>query len=168
MQPIKTYERGFTLLELLVALTICVFIGIGAYAMLQSTLKTSQTTKEHSRYLNQLQKALWIIEQDFHQAKPKTLIMPSGNYALNFIRIGWPNPQDLPRDNVMNIAYEFSNNQLKRHYWPPNDINNQQTQILLEDISNFTIRPVNTLSVEILFHSLHYGDMRRIIEIPVL
>src|ERR1700722_3756848 len=49
-------DAGFTLLELLVALTIFSLIGLGAHTMLHSILQARETEASHALHLPQLQK----------------------------------------------------------------------------------------------------------------
>lgn len=161
------HRDGFTLLELLVALTICVFIGIGAHAMLQSVIKAQDIAKSHSQQLAQLQKAMWVITEDIEQMNPGTLAIPSGTYAAGFVRRGWSNPLGLPRSDLMQVSYQLDGTTLKRQYWSAEEkYPAPQTQLLLDNISSFGIVLLSPLEVEITFTSETYGPLRRVIEIP--
>lgn len=159
--------QGFTLLELLVSLTICVFIGIGAHAMLQSVIHAQNVSKERSAKLTQLQKAMWVITQDMEQMISQTMQLSSGSYSIIFIRKGWSNPMGLPRSNQMQVAYEIDGNKLKRLYWSAEEKGAApQTQLLIEDVTSFSLQQISSLALEINFSTTLYGSLRRVIEIP--
>ena len=169
MNPKSHSIKGFTLLELLVALTICVFIGIGAHAMLQSVISAQAASKAHSEQFAQLQKAMWMMTEDMEQIVPASLMTSPGNNSASFVRRGWSNPLGLPRSDILQVAYEFDGHSLKRHYWSEDDKGTtQQTQLLLADITNFSLRQASPLAVEITFSAPLYGSLRRVIEIPGL
>ena len=58
-------SKGFTLLEVLVAIAIFAVLSLAAYQVLQGVLRSSEISKEHSESLTELQRAMLIIEQDF-------------------------------------------------------------------------------------------------------
>lgn len=180
--PMKRHTRlGFTLLELLVALTITVFIGIGSYAMLRSVTHAQAAAKRHSEQLVALQKAVWLMTEDFEQMLPSSMNaappalgrtpLPLGRthpeYDIQLTRKGWSNPLGLPRSNLMRVAYKLDGQTLKRFFWSADDENAvPQTQVLLTDVMRFSVQPLSPRAMEILFFTTEYGAIRRVIEVP--
>ncbi|MCB1656922.1 MAG: type II secretion system minor pseudopilin GspJ, partial [Pseudomonadales bacterium] len=60
--------RGFTLLELLVAVAIFALLGVGSYRLLASTISVRDTAKAHDAALIQLQRSFIVMNRDLSQA----------------------------------------------------------------------------------------------------
>ncbi|SUD53922.1 general secretion pathway protein J [Ectopseudomonas oleovorans] len=60
-------QRGFTLLELLIAIAIFALLGLATYRMLDSVLSADAVTREHERQLRELTRALSAFERDLRQ-----------------------------------------------------------------------------------------------------
>ncbi len=79
-QPLDRYKRtvclpnstGFTLLELLVALSIFSIVAVLAYGGLDSVLEQRILTEESAERLATLQKTYLIIQRDIEQLVPRT------------------------------------------------------------------------------------------------
>ncbi len=60
-------QRGFTLLEIMIALTIFAVISTLAWQILDGAMRTSSATENSAAKLNQLQRAWSLMERDFFQ-----------------------------------------------------------------------------------------------------
>jgi type II secretion system protein J len=60
-------QRGFTLLEIMIALTIFAVISTLAWQILDGAMRTSSATDTRAAKLNQLQRAWSLMERDFFQ-----------------------------------------------------------------------------------------------------
>lgn len=109
-------QRGFTLLEVLMAVGIFSIIGVGAYHVLQLVITSAATTAVHSEALSRLQRAMLLIGNDLEQVVDRpvrdvreewsnALISDHDGYLLEFTRQGWRNPLQLPRSNLQRVAY---------------------------------------------------------------
>jgi general secretion pathway protein J len=110
-------RNGFTLLELLVALTIFAFLGITAYSGLDTVLNVRTRLADQAEALAAVQRAFDTLQRDLDQALPRPVrdgfgdtqpALSGGVEAtgeLRFTRGGWPNPADLRRSQVVRIAY---------------------------------------------------------------
>lgn len=151
----STYKvKGFTLLEVLLAIGITAMIGLGSWQILTSAIRASESTQVRLSELNALQKAMLIITRDMRQVIPRSIRDEYGDYqpamttknefsVLEFSRTGWRNPMDDKRSNIQRVAYEFSDNKLIRHYWEVLDRSQDTESIskeLLSDIESITIR----------------------------
>ncbi len=145
---------GFTLLELLVAMSIFAIIGLGANQMLRTILQTHELAQAKIESLSAYTRALAVMQRDFNQLVYRRVrdeygeVLPalrlnSGPYPVEFSRTGWNNPLGLPRSNLQRVAYELTDDgKLKRHFWLVMDrAEDSKTveQILLENISDFRI-----------------------------
>jgi len=63
--------RGFTLLELLVALAVFAIMSIAAYSGLRNVLFTRAAVEEQTRRLAAVQLAVFRLEQDIEQTVPR-------------------------------------------------------------------------------------------------
>jgi general secretion pathway protein J len=158
----KKSIKGFTLLEVLVAIMIFAMLSLTAYQVLQGVLRSSEISKEHSDALTKLQRAMLIIEQDFTQivarasrdgsSDDETLraitagrsLYGSEDQGIEFNRLGWQNPLNLlPRSNIVRVRYRLQEGQLQRLYFLYPDLvtgQEPEVQVLLNDISTLSFR----------------------------
>lgn len=64
-------QRGFTLLEIMIALTIFAVISTLAWQILDGAMRTSSATEASAAKLNQLQRAWSLMERDFYQLQAR-------------------------------------------------------------------------------------------------
>lgn len=148
------FARGFTLLELLVALSIFAAIGVMAWGGLSSVMRQQAQTEKYSDRMQDLQRAYRILQRDLEQFVDRSIrnefgdvlpaLMAGGNYrGVEFSRIGRPNPANFLRSNVQRVAYLMDDDRLLRRSWRVLD-RSQDTlpdqQVLVEGAQNFTMR----------------------------
>ena len=150
--------RGFTLLELVVALFIAALMFAMGYAAINQGLNGHDSLKEQQAHLLQLQTAVRLMEQDFVQAAPRPVRQAVGDepaqYAMfagapgtqpvvALTREGWANPAGLQRTGLQRVAYFLENNTLRREYWNVLDPTLASTTVkreLMQHVKSFTIR----------------------------
>ncbi|HEY2274677.1 MAG TPA: type II secretion system minor pseudopilin GspJ [Steroidobacteraceae bacterium] len=71
--------RGFTLIEVLVAVAIAALIAIMGYGVLNQAISTRGALKDKQARLIELQTAVRVIEQDFVQLTPRPVRQPIGD-----------------------------------------------------------------------------------------
>ena len=165
MQKSNTYYKqthGFTLLEVLIAISIFALMSIAAYQILQGVIRSGELSKKHSDELVAIQRAMLIIEQDFTQIVARASrdengdsdelralsygksLFDSEDEGVEFTRLGWTNPINLlPRSNLVRVRYRLFEGQLQRLYFLYPDIvagQEPETQVLLDDIETLTFR----------------------------
>ena len=122
--------RGFTLLELIVALAIFAMMAAMAYGGLQSVLDTRQRTDEQAQRLNALLTTMTFLERDLEQAASRSIrdefgdtqppMMGDSNSAstrLELTRFGWSNPLKRERSTLQRVGYRLENGVLVRESW---------------------------------------------------
>jgi general secretion pathway protein J len=117
--------RGFTLLELLVALAIFALVAVMAYGGLATVLDQQFATEEIAGELAQLQKTYMVMQRDLEQIMPRpvrdefgTPVAPVlGGTQLQVTRGGWSNPAGHPRSSLRRIGYGLDEQELVRYAW---------------------------------------------------
>lgn len=122
--------RGFTLVELLVALFISAIMFAMGYGALQQALGNRETLKANQDRLGQLVNTMRIISQDVGQLAPRptrSLVGDGADPALQadrradalvtFTRFGWANPAGIQRPALQRVRYVLENGTLYREHW---------------------------------------------------
>lgn len=128
-------QRGFTLIEVMVALVIFVGLSFGVYQVLNQVQRSEIMTRESTSRLNQLQKTMLIMDADFRQIARRSFrtdgesessywlkwqdyLLGSDDKGILFTRLGWSNPnQQFPRGEVVKVGYRIIDQQLQRVWW---------------------------------------------------
>lgn len=130
-----TKQRGFTLLEVLIAIVLFAFISLAATSMLSGMNDASDTVNTRNNKLNELQRAFLVMERDFIQMARRKVRLEgdaplntfihtnestysSNTHGIAFVRQGWTNPALLlPRSDVQAVSYQLEDDVLNRlHY----------------------------------------------------
>ena len=147
--------RGFTLLELLVAVAVFAVLSAMAYGGLRNVIDNSRQTEVSMQRLQRVQLAMLNISRDFTQLSQRGIRDEYGNsnnhiitgdggdIFVEFTRGGRRNPAELLRSHLQRVAYKLEENKLSRLHWPQLD-RTQEMQpyesILLEDVETAAIR----------------------------
>lgn len=123
-------HRGFTLLEVLVAMAIfAVISGLTFQGLREMAVSRERLAKEGER-LAALQGALAIMARDFEQGADRRIRDEYGNFRPALIggehepdlvelsRGGFRNPAGRPRASLQRIAYRLTDHTLIRRSWP--------------------------------------------------
>lgn len=115
MQP-----RGFTLLEVLIAVAITALIGVGATQLLANIIDSRRATEIRSEQLASLQRFDMTLSRDIEQFIPRTirdefgetqpaLVLNGARFMLEFTRAGWRNipMATSPRTELQRVAYKL-------------------------------------------------------------
>lgn len=147
--------RGFTLLELLVALAVFSIMAVAAYSGLRNVLYTRAAVEEQNRRLAMVQLAVYRLEQDLEQTvsrgirdeygEPQTALFSStlADDRLTLTRTGWDNPLGQPRANLQRVAYRLREGRLWRLHWPVLDRGSRmepRETLLLDRVRDFKAR----------------------------
>lgn len=121
--------RGFTLVELLLALGISAMVAALAYAGISTAIAVSGGMQDEVRRLGEVQRALNILEEDLAQVVPRAgstgygsaeAVFRGGRYEevlLEFTRGGVANPQGLVRSELQRVRYVLAEGRLWRQWW---------------------------------------------------
>jgi len=149
-------QRGFTLLEILVAMAIFSIVAYMAYGGFSAVLKQQQIVEENSARLRAVQFAVRQLDSDFRQVQPRPAREELGEgwrnalladtrelQAVEMTRAGWANPLGRHRPALQRVAYRLEEGKLIRSYWPVIDRLLEEEPVeteLLEDVSEFNLR----------------------------
>ena len=128
--------RGFTLLELLVALAIFAMISVIAYGGLNYSLETNAALAHERERQRELALAFLRIEDDLAQARARPIrdidgserqafegrpvdIRALGLASLEFTRAGIPiTSLQQPHSDLVRVGYRLTEGKLERLLWP--------------------------------------------------
>ncbi len=121
-------NTGFTLLEVLIAVTITSLISLGVWQLLNGTLRAQQTLQSSTDRISELQRTFLFISRDLTQAIPRSIRNEYGDreeamttqdnfYALKLTKTGWRNPLQDKRSDLQRVGYVFEGDELIRRYW---------------------------------------------------
>jgi len=151
-------SRGFTLIEIAVAVAIAVVIAFMGWSVINQGIKNRTELREQQAHLLELQTAVRLIEQDFVQLVPRPVRQaqgaepaqpalqggtPGANPIAALTRGGWANPAGLQRTGLQRVAYLLEDGTLKREYWnvlDPTLASPTVKRDLLKHVKTVTIR----------------------------
>jgi general secretion pathway protein J len=127
--------RGFTLLEVLLAVAIFAVLSLAGLQILSGVQSGEQSAKDKIEKLNEIQRAWLVIERDITQLSKRTIRFegeaPTDQFifqaqdgysedsgVLAFVRNGWTNPgMVIPRSDVQFVLFRLEEERLMRvHY----------------------------------------------------
>ncbi|WOH36682.1 type II secretion system minor pseudopilin GspJ [Thalassotalea fonticola] len=150
-----TNSRGFTLLEVLIAIVLFSFISLSGAKLLTTIIDSSEQGKVHSDRLATLQRAFLVMERDFIQMTRRSVRLngdtplktfihtnestySSNTHGIAFVRQGWRNPALLlPRSDVQAVAYQLEEDVLNRlHYIFVDSVTGEEPKVrpLISDV----------------------------------
>jgi len=187
-------SRGFTLLEILVAIAIFSIMAVFAYSTLQQVLSTNQHLQKQADDLAQLQFLFGCFLEDVSQLTQRSIrdefgatepALIGSSQLLKLTRSGWENPLESKRSNLQRVEWILEGKTLYRQYWTVLDrtrFNQPIKTALLKEIENLEFRyldsnnvwrkefppkpPAQTTikAVEMSFSLKNWGKLYRIVE----
>lgn len=149
-------QKGFTLIEVLVALAVFGVLSLLAYMSLGQTLSNADMLTERMDRLQSIQRTISYLSSELLQTVPRPVRVELGDaplpalqssfaseFALQLTHGGWPNPVGVPRSTMQRTAYRVEEGELIRYHWTVLDrtVNNTPiTTIMLEDVDSLTFR----------------------------
>ena len=154
------YNRGFTLLELLVAIGIFALISAIAYGSLTRLMIDRERLQAEQTFWRSLSLAFARLEEDLSQARERSVrdvigfSQPAfrgqptdtravGAPSVEFTRGGVLTFSDAARSDLQRVAYRLVDGTLKRLTWPVLDLGPQTVPLetpLLDQVEEFRVR----------------------------
>jgi len=118
--------RGFTLIEVLIALAITGFVAAAAYTALSTVISGVESTRNTAQRTYEINRAFMVISRDlrqfiyrpvrdeFGESEPALSGGIASRFLLSFTRAGWHNPNELQRSNLQRVNYLWEEDTLWR------------------------------------------------------
>jgi general secretion pathway protein J len=123
-------HRGFTLIEMLVAVAIAAILAVMAVGAFREALAHREVIKARGTRLAAVQATMRTFVQDFSQIVPRPIREPVGagyqpavtggtgaTPQLDFSRGGWSNPVGSQRSSLERVRYALIDGVLYRYHW---------------------------------------------------
>jgi general secretion pathway protein J len=155
--PENMRARGFTLLEVLVAVVIFGIISVLAYGGYNQLMQQSDIVERSASRTRAVQATVQRMSEDFEMLEPRPVREPLGetlepalraggtrvDTLLDLTRSGWTNPAGLTRPTLQRVAYRLTDNKLERAYWNALDrtmTTEPTSAVLLDKVKAATFR----------------------------
>lgn len=121
-------RRGFTLIEILVALFVFSIISLMLMRGLETVIAAEEATEEHAERLHDLQLAMLVLSRDIEQTINRPILNAYGkqeetfigtNTSMTFTHLGYAQSAGLvPMSGMQRTGYFISEGKLWRKTWP--------------------------------------------------
>ena len=144
-------QKGFTLFEMVIAVSIFALMGVIAFTGLSQMTRTGQVVTEANNRLSELQFAIVYFYRDWTQVSPRKIRNQYGDEESNivieddvitFTRSGWSNLLGHRRSNLQRVQYLVVENKLLRRHWPSLDqgiAEEPLEAVLLDDVESMEV-----------------------------
>jgi general secretion pathway protein J len=148
-------QRGFTLVEVMIAVLIAAILSVMAFEAMQEALKNRDRVRVHALRLQSVQFTMRSLVQDLSQLNPRPVREPlgpgyqpalAGGTELSLTRGGWMNPVGVDRSTLQRVRYALRDGKLYRDSWRVLDAQlypEPDSKLLLDNVRSFTLRYLN-------------------------
>lgn len=152
-------QRGFTLVEIMVAVLIAAILAAMAFGAVGEALQNRDRIRTNGARVTALQVTIRTLVQDFSQLDSRPIRQPLGDGYLPalvatvgnstqvaFTRGGWANPAGVQRSTLQRVRYELRDGVLYRDHWLALDaqlIPEPVPRRLLDGVRAFRLRYMN-------------------------
>jgi general secretion pathway protein J len=124
-------SRGFTLLEVMVAVAVFAVVAALAYGGFNQLSQQSDIVERSAGRTRAVQSAIQRMSEDFEMLEPRPIREPLGETLEPALRVsdaraetiadltraGWTNPAGMTRSTLQRVTYRLQDNKLQRAYW---------------------------------------------------
>ena len=153
----RASQRGFTLVEVLIAMAITAFVSVLSYQTLSTAITGIESARDASERLHEINRAFTVMSRDIRQIANRPVVDEFGQLAsavsggplardpLRLTRSGWHNSTGAPRSTLQRVAYRLEEGQLLRLTYPVLD-----RTTAIEPIETVLLDEVDTLEFRFL------------------
>ena len=146
-----TRAAGFTLFEMVIAVSIFALMGVMAFTGLNEMTRNGQEVADANDRLSDLQFAVVYMVRDWTQVSPRKIRNQYGDEEHNividddtimFTRSGWSNLLQRKRSSLQRVQYKVVDNQLRRLHWSSLDqgIGEEPIEVaMLDDVASMEV-----------------------------
>lgn len=147
----RPWQRGFTLIEVLVAVVIFVLLAAAAYTAIDTLIRTRIGVQQRAQSLHQLQRAIGRFERDLRQTLARGISNEFGERRpaldgsptrIELSRAGLANPLQATRAGIERVVWYVDDRHLQRAPYAVLDraVNSQPTPTaMLDAITSITL-----------------------------
>lgn len=149
-------QRGFTLLEIIVAVALLALVGVMTYRGVREARVMSDQASAHMDRLREVQRAVHLMVTDLRTLAPRPareligdgyrpalMRDPNAVALFELTRAGWPNGAGTPRGTLQRVSYRVEDRTLIRDHWTvadPTLANEPVRRELLRGVERVEIR----------------------------
>jgi general secretion pathway protein J len=149
-------QRGFTLVEIMIAVLISAIVSVMAFGAMREALAHRTIIRERSARLVALTNTISTLTRDLGQMQPRPVREPVGSGhqpvlrgttsatpEIVFTRGGWSNPVGNSRSSLQRVRYVLRDGVLYREYWLVLDAQIEPQPVsrrLLDRVRDFQVR----------------------------
>ena len=153
-------SRGFTLIEVLIALAITAVVATLAYSSLSTVIAAMESSRANADRTYRVNRALSILSRDirqfvqrpvrdeFGEVEPALAGGPAARFMLSFTRAGWHNTNNQRRSHLQRVNYVWEEDGLWRESYSVLDRagdTEASRVLLLEDVERVELRFLGSL-----------------------
>lgn len=151
MRASRRTRAGFTLVEVMVSLTVFALLAAASLALLNFSITNRAAVKDASEAGERLQRARQLLRADLSQATERGVRGPGGGgepamfggegeRMLVLTRAGWSNAEAAPRASLQRVEYAVTQGRLERRVHAALDGGGEPlVQVLMEDVDQARI-----------------------------
>lgn len=152
---VNSLSKGFTLVEVLIAMAITALVAVVAYTGLSTAISGAESLRSASVRAHDIHQTLGLLSSDLRQTVNRTVIDEFGQVApalsggelardmLSLTRAGWHNSTAAPRSGLQRVNWWLEDDQLWRGYYPVLD-RTAGTELIetliLDEVTRFEVR----------------------------
>jgi general secretion pathway protein J len=152
---VNSLSKGFTLVEVLIAMAITALVAVVAYSGLSAAISGAESLRSASVRAHDIHQTLGLLSSDLRQTVNRPVIDEFGQVApalsggelardmLSLTRAGWHNSTAAPRSGLQRVHWWLEDDQLWRGYYPVLDRTAGTESIetlILDEVTRFEVR----------------------------
>ena len=124
--PVRREMRGFTLIEVLIAMAITALVAMLSFGSLSAVLDSAEVLRDRGQRVSEINRAFTLVSRDlnnfaarpvrdqFGQAESAMMGGVAITGGISFTRSGWHNPNRQPRSYLQRVRYRLEDDVLWR------------------------------------------------------